>query len=287
MAESVSESDQSPPAQAGVPITAAACLVVFFVLMWLPLGHRDFLVEHWMKVGAFFAPLMIFFGLLGRSGRGDSWLRDTRFVAIVLTAAYLVHQVEEHWIDLLGRVYPLYELLNRLLQDAFGDEAYGVMTPEAIFVINTSVVWLAGFLAILLAPRHLFPAVALAGIVLVNGVAHLIQALVSLSYNPGLLTACVLFLPLASAAIWSLLTSREARPMHVGAGIAWGVASHVVLFAGLVASGVFEVIPVWMYYAALVACALAPALMFRSSMVMATRPSGGEITPGESPRPSA
>lgn len=46
-------------------------------------------------------------------------------------------------------------------------------------------------IAIWRAPSHLFPALAMAGIVLVNAVSHIGAAVFRLEYNPGLWTALV------------------------------------------------------------------------------------------------
>lgn len=132
---------------------ALVSLLAFFSMHWVPLGQQGFLAQHWMKLGGLVAPLLMFFAFTARSIAAGPWWIDVRLAALLLTAAYMLHQVEEHWIDLLGRRYPLYELLNQMLANA--------------------------------------------GIVLVNAVAHMAQALASWAYNPGLATAVLLFLSLS------------------------------------------------------------------------------------------
>lgn len=237
-------------------------LVVFFLMLWVPFGQQDFLVEHWMKVGAYLAPILLFFSIRGSMQAKDSWLRQPRLMACVLTSIYLIHQVEEHWVDLLGRVYPLYDLLNGLLRDQIDESAYGAMTPETIFFINTSLVWLPGLLAIWRAPKHVFPMLAMAGIVLVNGVAHVGQGLFTWSYNPGLLTAVLLFIPISLIAYFVFMKSDNVGRLQIASSIAWGIGGHVLLFAGLLASSVYGIMPVEMYYALLIGWALVPLFMF-------------------------
>ncbi|MEM1108859.1 MAG: HXXEE domain-containing protein [Planctomycetota bacterium] len=255
-----SKNRQKPAAHA----TVFVLLVVFFLMLWLPLGQQDFLTEHWMKVGAYLAPLVLLFLLLGRTNASGRWFGDPRLLAGILTSAYLIHQIEEHWIDLLGRVYPLHGLLNDMLRDRIGESAYGAMTPETIFFVNTSLVWLPGFLSILRALRHIFPTLAMAGLVLVNGVAHLAQGMLTWSYNPGLLTAVMLFVPISIAAYVLLIKLPAVRNKHIIASIAWGVGAHVLLVAGLIASRVYGFAPVGLYYSLLVGWAIVPLFAFRN-----------------------
>ena len=101
---------------------AAISLLIFFTMAWLPLGQQAFMVEHWMKIGAFLAPILVFVGFKERSASATPRAADVALMAYLLTASYLVHQVEEHWVDLLGREYPLYQFLNGLIATLFGDE---------------------------------------------------------------------------------------------------------------------------------------------------------------------
>lgn len=235
-------------------------LAAFFAIVWLPLGQTAFLAEHWMKIGAYLAPILVF--LAFKTMRpGEGVLTDVTVMALMMAAAYLVHQCEEHWVDLLGRPYPLYDVLNSLIADRLGAERYGVMTPTAIFYINSGLVWTVAFIAVAAGPGRLFPALAMAGLMLVNGVAHLGQALAASEYNPGLLTGAVLFPPLAILffrAAWK--SGRAGAPMLLAA-VAWGVLSHVILFAGIVAANVYGLIPVAAYYAILIAWGAAPVLV--------------------------
>ena len=63
-------------------------------------------------------------------------------------------------------------------------------------MINTSLVWLVGVLAIWRSPKHLFPLIAMASIIVVNGIVHLLAGVVKFQYNPGLLTSIIIFIPL-------------------------------------------------------------------------------------------
>ena len=211
---------------------AALCLLIFFTMAWLPLGQQDFMVMHWMKLGAFIAPILLFAGFNSR-------------------------------VDLLWRHYPLYDFLNDLIARLFGEDKYGILTPSGIFYINAGMVWTAGLSAILASPKHIFPALAMAGIMLVNGVAHILNAVIALEYNSGMATGLILFLPLSLLFYREVLRSGAATRQLVFFGVLWGFLGHVILFAGLFASNVFGLVPEIAYYITLILWGILPSLVFR------------------------
>ncbi|MEM9373826.1 MAG: HXXEE domain-containing protein [Planctomycetota bacterium] len=240
-------------------LAAAGSLLMFFGLLWFPAGQQGFLVEHWMKVGLFLSPLVVFFAVINLGVMVEGRGIRARGMSAAMLAAYLVHQSEEHWVDLLGRSYPLYELFNSRIAASFGDEHYGAFSEYAIFFVNTSLVWLVGLLAIWLAPARALPVAAMAGVVLVNGLAHGVQAVLARSYNPGLLTGLLIFVPLGAIVFRSLRRTGRLSAAGVLVGVTWGVIAHALLFAGVLAANVFEIIPAFVYYAALVVWAILPS----------------------------
>ena len=221
--------------------------------------------EHWMKVGAFIAPVLLFFAFHSRTANSPRVLSDATLMACMLTASYLVHQVEEHWVDLMGRSYPLYDFLNTVIADVAGEDRYGVLTPSAIFYVNAGMVWTVGFTSILASPKHVFPAIAMAGLMIVNGGAHVLNAIAYQSYNSGLATGLLLFVPIGLMFYRRLLKDAKASPLILSAGILWGVLGHVFLFAGLFAANVYGMFPVGLYYVGLIAWGLVPMALFRSN----------------------
>ena len=239
-------------------------LLIFFVMAWLPLGQQVFMVDHWMKIGAFLAPILVFAGFKARGESTQPWTTDIALIAYILTASYLVHQVEEHWIDLLGREYPLYEFLNGLIATLFGEDKYGILTRSGIFYINAGMVWTAGFLAILTSPKQVFPVLAMAGIMLVNGIAHILNAVIAAEYNSGLATGILLFLPLSLVFYRAMLRSGRVDIRLIVAGIVWGLLGHVILFTGLFAANVFALVPAQLYYITLILWGALPVFVFRN-----------------------
>ncbi|MEO0804157.1 MAG: HXXEE domain-containing protein [Cyanobacteria bacterium J06642_2] len=169
-----------------------------------------------------------------------------------------------YWIDLLGNQYAFYGYLNAVLLALLGSPDSSVVpaSQAAIFVINTSLVWLVGVIAIWRSPTYLFPALAMNGIVLVNAISHILSGVVNQSYNPGLLTAVLIFIPLAIAFYRKVLLINPMAKTQVIASLIWAVLAHVILISGLLAANWFRLIPESAYFAILVAWSVVPAFLF-------------------------
>lgn len=180
--------------------------------------------------------MMLLAGLLLGDLRGDRAVprtRDMAWLAWAATAAYLLHQFEEHGVDAQGAPYAF----RGVLCAAFGfAEATACPIPEAfITAVNLPVVWLAGPIAALLGRR--WPAIALGylSVLAVNAFAHVGPAVATGGYNPGLLTAVLLFLPLSLWAFRIALRRPELGWRAVAVAIVGGVAVHAVLMLSLTA----------------------------------------------------
>ena len=186
---------------------------------------RDYLLTTWMVValgGAAFLSLRL---LQDRAQQEHDHL--TRFHWMLLIV-YLIHQFEEHGVDLLGRSYFFITYAQNLIGE-FGPGGGFVLTPLAIYRTNTLVVWLPFLIAVWGGRRFIWPGLAVAGLLLANGVFHISVALWREEYNPGLGSAIVLFVPVG------LLYFRFVR-QHCGigwpgiaSGVLFGVAAHVAL----------------------------------------------------------
>jgi hypothetical protein len=157
---------------------------------------------------------------------------------------YLLHMFEEHGIDVLGRRYAFLGFLCRTL-------GYPVLsscpaTPEFVFSVNVLACQIAFGLAFFLRRSHPLIAACAWGIPLVNAVAHVLPALATGRYNPGLLTALVLFVP---GCAWMLATALRSGLLPASSGwriVATGALTHVVLIGsvGLRATGA---LPTWAF----------------------------------------
>lgn len=131
---------------------------------------------------------------------------------------YMLHQFEEHAHDRF-----------RLFVNQHIGGGREVLTPGATFVINSIGVWGVGLVSLYLA-AFVNPALGLIVIylVLVNAVAHLGMVLAMRCYNPGLLTAVILFLP---GGIWALkVVSQTAQANWKMQALGLGVALLIHLF---------------------------------------------------------
>jgi len=133
--------------------------------------------------------------------------------------AYMLHQYEEHDNDRF-RVF-----MNRILADG-----KDVLTLPAVFIINVPGVWgviaLSLWLAACVRPGFALIAVYLP---LFNAAIHIAHAVITRSYNPGLVSAIAFFLPVC---IWCLRVIQQSGGgsfvMHaIGVGSAIGI--HAVI----------------------------------------------------------
>lgn len=139
----------------------------------------------------------------------------------LLLPIYMIHQYEEH--D--GDRFRLY--VNRLV--GHGAE---LLTPAAVFVINIGAVWALDVLTLYLA-RSVAIGLGLIAVylMLVNAAVHIVGAIRSRSYNPGLITAVVLFLPFGGYAWWRVRPWATAADHSIGLAVAFGVHALIVAYA--------------------------------------------------------
>jgi len=202
-------------------------------------------------------------------------------MSVLLLIAYMIHQFEEHWIDIFGNQYAFYEYFNTLFLSILGaqDSSVIILGREAIFVINTSLVWLIGIIAIWRSPKHLFPVLAMNGIVLVNAISHIFPGIFKQSYNPGLLTAIVIFLPLAIAFYRKVLFTNSDAKLQVITSIVWAILAHAILITGLLLANWFELIPSEVYFVVLVVWSVIPAFLFNNYSSNSSTSTEDNLTP--------
>jgi len=241
-------------------IVSLGALIAAFALLWVPLGQHNFLVQHWMKVGTFMSPFLV---LVAASFSKPGRAIDARSISLVLLLAYILHQFEEHWVDIYGRGYAFKPYLNAFLSGLLGHaQAAELMSDASVFVINTSLVWLVGALAVWRGGEHIFAALCIAAIVVVNAISHIGAGLISGSYNPGLLTAVLVFLPVGVGAYVLLVRSEAATASLISASLIWGLIAHLIMIGGILAMSQTPELPESFLFAALIAWSVLPAFIF-------------------------
>lgn len=177
-----------------------------------PSTRAQRLIGNWVYGGAL-AGLM----LLGLTPTLTQDWPVSAVLAYLALPAYMIHQYEEHDDDRFRR------FMN--LTMAGGRDA---MTPLAVFVINIFGVWLPLSLCIVLMRGHGEAYGAFAGwLILVNALLHIVTALRSRSYNPGLLTSILLFIPLGTAILVSIW--HETSALALATGLVLAVALHAAI----------------------------------------------------------
>jgi hypothetical protein len=142
----------------------------------------------------------------------------------LIPLAYLIHISEEYW---GGGGYSAYMARVR-----------GVQISPARFLVLNGIGCGLMFLGMFLARRLKFLewlVVCLCTVEAANGVSHTITAVARSSYNPGVLTGLLLFIPLGAAGLYllqkSMSRSRYLTAMAVGIAIQ-GVVSLLALSGG-------------------------------------------------------
>lgn len=135
---------------------------------------------------------------------------------------YMWHQYEEHDAD----------RFREFCDENFGK---GVLDRASIFFINVLGAW-ALFTALILLATHWSLGLGL-GIVyltLFNGISHLLMGIRSRTYNPGLFTAAVLFVPLSLSTLGVLRLNPTVSVLHHTLGIVAGIGVHLAIVAFVV-----------------------------------------------------
>jgi hypothetical protein len=166
-----------------------------------------------------------------RSDRSVWRWRDMAWLTWAAVFAYLVHQFEEHGIDVQHKVYAFHGFLCAQL--GFADAGSCPVPVAFITAVNIAAVWVAGPLSALLASRWPVIGLSFFAIPAANIFAHVVPALTSRSYNPGLVTALALFLPLSLLAFAAALTRYHLGVRSVLATLFAGAVMHAILIGSL------------------------------------------------------
>lgn len=166
-----------------------------------------------------------------RSDRSVSRWRDIGWLTWAAVCAYLLHQFEEHGIDARDNAYAFRGAL--CVEIGFADASACPVPVAFITAVNIAAIWVAGPLSALLAPRWPVIGLSFFAIPAANLFAHAVPALTAQSYNPGLMTAVALFLPLSLIAFAAALTRYHLGMRAVLATLFAGAVLHAILMGSL------------------------------------------------------
>jgi hypothetical protein len=144
---------------------------------------------------------------------------------------YLLHQFEEHGVDLLGRRFAFLADLCATLGHV--ELSSCPADPEFLCAVNAVGCQIAFAMSLVFRRRSPLVAACAWGVPLVNGVIHVGTAVAHGAYNPGALTSLILFLPLCAWMLRTVVWAGVVSPSQVLRVVATGVVVHVVLLASL------------------------------------------------------
>ena len=185
----------------------------------------------WIGLGAAGLLLILLTTNALRSDRSVTRWRDMTWLTWAVTCAYLVHQFEEHGIDAQGATYAFRAAMCAQL--GLGDPQACAVPYLFITAVNVTVVWVAGPVSALLASRWPVIGLSLFAVPFANLFAHAVPAAMTGEYNPGLVTALVLFLPLSLIAFAAAVTRYHLGFRAVLATVVAGAALHAIMMGSL------------------------------------------------------
>ncbi|MEM6816180.1 MAG: HXXEE domain-containing protein, partial [Bacteroidota bacterium] len=112
-------------------------------------------------------------------------------------------------------------------------------------------------------PKRLFPLICMAGIIVVNGVVHILAAIATAHYNPGLLTSILVFIPLYVWFVRFLVRQPGTYKNRIIFGVIWAFLAHVIMVSGLLMANWFNLFPEIVYFIALIIWSILPVALFR------------------------
>ncbi|MEM6521637.1 MAG: hypothetical protein AAF722_20165, partial [Cyanobacteria bacterium P01_C01_bin.70] len=68
---------------------AFAAILLLFLMLWVPLGQSEFLIENWMKLGTYAAPLVLFVFFSTRTEKTRSVSIDIKLMSVLFLVAYI------------------------------------------------------------------------------------------------------------------------------------------------------------------------------------------------------
>ena len=195
--------------------------------------QQHWFYDVWAFIGAGAAIVMIAIMMTTdtfRSNLSVSRWRDAVWLAWLAAPLYWVHQLEEYSLPVMGLPYSLPDMVC----GQFGFAPYPECPIPMSFypVVNISLMWLGAPLAAYICSRNVLIGLSTWGLIMANGFVHSFGGITQGTYNTGLVTAAVLFIPLSLWVIYACAIRGPYSGKVVGAAIAAGAVTHAVLFAG-------------------------------------------------------
>jgi hypothetical protein len=191
--------------------------------------------RHWCYFGLAAAAILLILlfatNTLRQRPEVSRW-RDPVWLSWLLVASYFVHQFEEYGFDATGRSYGFPRGLCEMLGYPSLAEC---PTPSEFFVfVNIPATWLGAVIAALLSRRNHAVGLGYLGLLVINAIAHIAPAVAGkVSYDSGMFTAIVLFLPISTWIIYTCFGRGRLRYQTLAAILLGGILLHVTLIGSI------------------------------------------------------
>lgn len=136
-----------------------------------------------------------------RESRDVPRWRDPLWLSWSMVVAYMLHNFEEYGFDAEGR--PFHFPATACHAFGFSCVQSCPFTPSFFVSVNVPFVWVVLPIAALCCRRNPAVGVAGAGLLLTNGMSHVIGLFTPMGYSPGTVTAAVILIPLG---VWVFAT---------------------------------------------------------------------------------
>lgn len=210
----------------------------------------------WIGAAAAAVFIVLLFGTnLFRGDPSASRWRDRIWLSWLPVPIYMILNVEEYGIDLLGRRHEFPDAMCSTL--GLGRYPASPLPPPFFLAVNLSLIWVAAPLAGWFSRKHPLVGLIFYGLLVTNGMTHVVPMLFGMGYSPGTASAIALFFP---AFLW--IVRACFGPGRIGyPGLAVLVGSGVLLHLVL-AGSVFAFIYGWIGSTALAAIQILNAALF-------------------------
>jgi hypothetical protein len=150
----------------------------------------------WPWIGSIAAGLLLILLFGTRTLRSDLSLsrwHDPVWLSWLAVPVYMIHNLEEFGIDLLGRTHYFPDAMCSTL----GLAPYPAcpLPPSFFLATNISLIWIAAPVAALASRRHPLIGFIFYGLLITNGLTHVAPLVLGKGYSPGTLSAMTLFIP--------------------------------------------------------------------------------------------
>ena len=171
-------------------------------------------INNWAKASLPIGILLLILGPFIYEGVGFE-----AFLVYLLLPVYMMHQYEEH----------AHDKFQTYVNNFIG-KGKEVLSNKAIFWINILAVWLVSLVGMYLSVYvSLAFGLAIGYLTVFNGFTHVAIGIVRRSYNPGLWTSLILFLPFGSFTLYVITRSINAGIIQHAIGLGFAILIHAIL----------------------------------------------------------